>query len=156
MDILIVVVLCFIGITLILVEIFLIPGLTITALAGGAFSIGGIYYAFRNLGPTAGIITLISALAIIGIAFVYLIKSKALDTIALKTDINSTVASNEFQGIFVGDEGISISRLNPMGKVRINNITMEAKTLGEFIDENTGIEVLKVSSTQLIVKSKDK
>jgi membrane-bound ClpP family serine protease len=142
------------GIALILVEIFLIPGLTITALAGGAFSIGGIYYAFRTFGNTAGAITLISVLAIIGIAFVYLVKSKALDTIALKTDIDSTVASKDSLEVSAGDEGISISRLNPMGKVKVNNVTMEAKTFGEFIDENTAVIVVKVSPNQLVVKSK--
>jgi membrane-bound ClpP family serine protease len=154
MDILIVVVLCIVGILLILAEIFLIPGLTIAALAGGAFSFGGVYYAFRYLGTTGGIITLISVIVVIGIAFVYLVKSKALDTIALKSDIDSTIAPSEPLAISVGDEGISISRLNPMGKVKVNNITMEAKTLGEYVDENTEIVILKVSQTQLIVKTK--
>jgi len=151
MDILIVIVLCLIGITLILVEIFLIPGLTITAIGGAAFSIGGIYYAFRYLGTTAGILTLISVVVAIGAAFVYLVKSKALERIALKTDINSTVAAKELPDISEGDKGISISRLNPMGKVRVNNITMEAKTISGFIDENTTVTVVKVLPTQLIV-----
>jgi membrane-bound ClpP family serine protease len=154
MNVVIIVVLCLIGILLILTEIFLIPGLTITALAGAVFSIAGIYYAFRSYGAWGGSITLISTLAIIGVAFVYLVKSKALDTISLKTDIDSTVASNDSLSVSVGDEGVCISRLNPMGKVRVNNVTMEAKTLGEFVDENTEIVVLKVSPTQLIVKTK--
>lgn len=151
MDVVIVIVLCLIGVILILAEIFLIPGLTITAIGGAAFSIGGIYYAFRSLGTTAGIITLIAVVASIGIAFVYLIKSKALDNIALKTNISSTVAARELPDISEGDKGVSISRLNPMGKVRVNNITMEAKTLGEFIDENTPVTVIKISPTQLTV-----
>ncbi|MDR2691325.1 MAG: hypothetical protein LBB73_03370 [Dysgonamonadaceae bacterium] len=154
MDIIVVIVLCVIGIILILVEIFLIPGLTFTALAGAAFSIGGIYYAFRSFWGLGGSITLVSTLAIIGAAFVYFVKSKALDRISLKTGIDSTVASQDSLNIAVGDEGISVSRLNPVGKVRVNNITMEAKTLSEFVDENTEIVVLKVSPTQLIVKPK--
>lgn len=155
MNVIIIVVLCLIGILLILAEIFLIPGLTITALAGAAFSIAGIYYAFRSYGVWGGSITLGSILVIIGIAFVYLVKSKALDkTISLQTDIDSTVASGESLNVAVGDEGVSISRLNPMGRVRVNNITMEAKTLGDFVDENTEIVVLKVSPMQLIVKTK--
>jgi len=153
MDILIVIVLCIIGIVLILVEIFLIPGLTVMAIAGGAFSIGGIYYAFRNLGTTAGIVTLLLVVAMVGIAFIYLVKSKALDHIALKTNIDSTVTDKELPDISVGDNGITISRLNPMGKVRINNITMEAKTMSGFIDENTTVTVVKVSPTQLIVRT---
>jgi len=154
MHIIVIVVLCLIGILLILAEIFLIPGLTITALGGAAFSVAGIYYAFRSYGVLGGGITLASVLVIIGAAFVYLVKSKALDKISLKTDVGSTVASGDSVHIAVGDEGISISRLNPMGKVRVNNITMEAKTFGEFVDENTEIVVLKVSPNQLIVKTK--
>ena len=151
MDILIVVVLCIVGILLVLAEIFLIPGFGITGVGGGLFSIGGIVYAFRNLGVTGGIITLLLMAVVIGAAFIYLIKSKALDRIALKTNIKSTVADKESLDISEGDTGVSVSRLNPMGKVRVNNITMEAKTLGGFIDENTVIKVVKVSPSQLIV-----
>ena len=152
MDILIVIVLCFVGVLLIMVEIFLIPGITITAIAGIAFAIGGVYYAFHSLGTMAGFITLFSVVVIVGAAFVYLIKSKALDTIALKTDINSTVTSENSLTVAVGDEGLTVSRLNPIGKVKVNNVTMEGKSLSDFIDENTKIVVLKVSPTQLIVK----
>ncbi|MDR0864075.1 MAG: hypothetical protein LBO74_03970 [Candidatus Symbiothrix sp.] len=155
MDIAIVVILCLLGIVLILLEIFLIPGLTITIVAGAAAAIAGVYLAFSRLGTTAGIITLVAMLLVFGIAFVYLVKSKALDnTIALKTDINSTVASKDSLGIAEGDEGVCISRLNPVGKVRVNNITMEGRSLGDFMDENTGIVVVKVTPTQLLVKTK--
>jgi membrane-bound ClpP family serine protease len=154
MDIIIVIVLCLLGIVLILIEIFLIPGITIAGIAGGLFAVGAIYYAFSHLGVAGGTIALIFSLILFGIAFVYLVKSKALDTIALKTNIQSTVASGDALKINEGDEGISISRLNPMGKVKINDIVIEAKSLGEFINEETAIVVVKVSPTQLIVKTK--
>jgi membrane-bound ClpP family serine protease len=152
MDLLIVIVLCLIGVLLILAEIFLIPGLTITIVAGIAASIGGIYYAFDRLGVTAGIIALFSVLIIISIACIYLVKSKALDTIALTTDIDSTVAGKEPLKIAAGDEGETISRLNPMGKVRVKNVIMEGRSIDDYIDEKTKIVVVNVSPTQLIVK----
>jgi membrane-bound ClpP family serine protease len=154
MDILIVVILCILGILLILVEIFLIPGVTLMAVLGGAFSIGGIWYAFNHLGTMGGMATLVLTVLFIGVAFVYLIKSKALDSIALKTDIDSTVTSDNPAQVKEGEEGITISRLNPIGKVKVNDITMEGKSLGDFIDEDTEIVVLKVTPTQLIVKTK--
>jgi membrane-bound ClpP family serine protease len=153
MDIAIVIILCLVGIILILLEIFLIPGITFAAVAGGLFSIGAIWYAYSQLGTLGGTITLISSILVFSIAFVWLIKSKTLENIALKTDIHSTVASGDLSKIKDGDEGISVSRLNPMGKVRVNEVVMEAKSLGEFIDEETKIVVVKVSSTQLIVKT---
>lgn len=154
MDVLIVIALSVIGILLILVEIFLIPGITITAVLGGLFCLGGVFYAFSGLGTTPGIIALVLNLSAICISIVYLIKSKALDSIALKTDIDSTVATEKNIAVSAGDTGITLSRLNPIGKVKVNNITMEGKSLGDFIDEDTEIEVVKVSATQLLVKLK--
>ena len=152
MELLIVVVLCLIGVLLILAEIFLIPGLTITAVAGIAASIGGIYYAFSRLGVTAGIIALFSVLLIIGIACIFLVKSKTLDNIALTTDIDSTITTGETLNIQVGDQGIALSRLNPIGKVQINDLIMEGKSVDDYIDERTAVVVTKVSPSQLIVK----
>jgi membrane-bound ClpP family serine protease len=137
-----------------LLEIFLIPGITFAAVAGGLFYAGAIYYAYNYLGAFGGTITLTSSIFVFGITFIWLIKSKALETIALKTDIQSTVASGDSLKIKEGDEGIALSRLNPVGKVRVNGITMEAKSLGEFIDEETDVVVVKVFATQLTVKTK--
>ena len=47
LSLLIVIVLCLFGVLLILLEIFVIPGITLAAIAGVACCIGGIYYAFR-------------------------------------------------------------------------------------------------------------
>jgi len=154
MDIFIVIVLCFVGILLVLLEIFLIPGVTFALVGGFIFAAGGVFYSYSKLGPTVGTITLILMLVVFGATFIWLIKSKVLDkTIALNTDINSTVASSDSQNIQEGDEGVCLSRLNPIGKVKVNGITMEAKSLGEFIDESTPIVVVKVNPMQLIVKS---
>jgi membrane-bound ClpP family serine protease len=154
MNLLIVIILCLLGIILVLVEIFLIPGITITAVLGGIFILGGVYYAFSHLGVPEGIIALTATSIAIGAACVYLIKSKTLEVIALKTNIHSTVASGESLNISEGDEGITLSRLNPIGKVKVNNIVMEGKSWGGFIDEDAKITVIKVMPTQLIVKTK--
>ena len=154
MDIFITIVLCLVGILLVLIEIFLIPGVTFTLVAGLMFGAGGVFYAWSKLGTVEGAVTLVSMLVLFGIAFVCLLKSKTLDnTIALKTDIDSTIATDAACHIKEGDEGISLSRLNPIGKVRINDVVMEAKSLGDFIDENTAVVVVKVSPVQLLVKS---
>jgi len=41
-----------------------------------------------------------------------------------------------------------------MGKVKVHDMVCEAKSISGFIDENTEIEVIKVSRNQLIVKLK--
>jgi membrane-bound ClpP family serine protease len=156
MDVVIVIVLLLVGIILILSEIFLLPGITFAAIGGALFGIGGIAYAYAKLGPTGGTITLICSLIVFGAAFIWLIKSKTLDRIALKTDIKSTVADKKLMDtIKEGDMGITISRLNPMGKVKVNNMTVEAKTLGDFVDDGVEVVVLKVSPTQITVTLKE-
>ena len=154
MNLLIVIVLCVIGLLLILAEIFLIPGVTIAMVAGIAAALGGVYYAFIHLGVIAGIITLVIMSVIILFSCIWVVKSKALDRIALQADINSTVAGNEELKIAVDDEGLALSRLNPIGKVLVNGIEMEGKSTGDFIDENSKIVVVSVSSNQLRVKLK--
>jgi membrane-bound ClpP family serine protease len=154
MDIFIVIVLCLVGILLVLVEIFLIPGVTFVLVGGFLFGAGGVFYAYSKMGVVPGTIALFSMLVLFGATFIWLLKSKTLDnTIALKTDINSTVATDDALNVKEGDEGISLSRLNPIGKVRVNGVTMEAKSLGDFIDENTPVIVVKVTPVQLLVKS---
>jgi len=58
----------------------------------------------------------------------------------------------EEQKIKVGDTGKAMTRLNPVGKVMINDITVEAKSIKGFVDQHTKIEVVKVLTTQVIVK----
>lgn len=154
MDLLIIIIFCLLGIFLILLEIFLIPGVTFVAIAGICSTIGGIHYAFTYLGAKFGIITLGLVTFIIIASIVFMIKSKLLNKIALEANIKSTVASENILDISEGDEGITISRLNPIGKVEVNNIIMEGKSLSNFIDENTKIIVIKVTPNQLIVKTK--
>lgn len=151
----IVIILVIAGILLLLVELFLLPGFGIAGIGGIALLIGGIYYAFSYVGPTAGTITLVSSLLLLGISFFWLIKSKSLRRIALTTDITETVDNSDLKKIEKGDIGVAVSRLNPIGKIMINDVMVEGKSFdGELIDEESEIEVVSVSSFNVIVKKK--
>ncbi len=156
MDILITSVLLILGIILVLAEIFLLPGITI-AIAGGAIFVGGgLFYAYTHLGAEGGNIALAASVIVFVVTFFWLIKSKAINKIGLHTDIDSTVADKKVMNLIKeGDEGITVSRLNPIGKVKVGQITIEAKTLGDFVDEDVEVIVLKVYPTQIVVKEKE-
>jgi len=155
MDILITTVLLVLGIILILAEIFLLPGISFAILGGAIFVGGGLYYAYSHLGLQGGNIALAASIITFLITFVWLIKSKAINKIGLETNIDSTVADGTIMStIKEGDEGITVSRLNPIGKVKVGTITIEAKTLGDFVDEDVEVVVLKVYPTQIVVKVK--
>ena len=60
--------------------------------------------------------------------------------ISLTTNIDAKVDTSDLKKINVGEVGITQSRLNPMGKVFINDLTVEAKSIdGQMIDEETEV-----------------
>lgn len=84
MDIFIIAILVVAAVILFLVELFIIPGISIAGFLAGGCIIYANYYAFANLGAIAGFITLaISVITCIG-SLVWFMHSKTLDKIALK------------------------------------------------------------------------
>ncbi|GAB6394815.1 MAG: NfeD-like C-terminal, partner-binding [Bacteroidales bacterium] len=154
LDIAVIVFLIGVAIALILLEIFFLPGITVAGIGGAVFAVGGIIYAY-TVGSLVGHITLIAAVAIFAGSFAWLLRSKSFNKIALHTDIDSKVTSSRDLNIHPGDEGITLSRLAPIGKASINRLTVEAKSTGDFIDENTPVVVLRVDGHNVLVAPKD-
>jgi membrane-bound ClpP family serine protease len=85
----------------------------------------------------------------------YFFKSRLGKKMTLETKIEGKVETFSEGSIKVGDVGRTIGRLAPMGKVRINGETAEAKSNGVYIDPNTEIIVRKVLSNSIIVEQKN-
>ncbi len=152
LGIIIITCLILLGVALMMAEIFLLPGITIAGFAGGILMIASITYAFYYMGSTAGYITIGANIAIGITTFIFLIKSNTLDRIALKTDIESKVDQSELSQLHVGERGIAISRLNPIGKAEFKELIVEAKSFtGEFIDTEEAIEIVKIEPTNVLV-----
>jgi membrane-bound ClpP family serine protease len=154
LDIIIIVFLMVAAIVLILTEIFLLPGITFAGIGGALFAIGGIVYAY-TLGVQAGNITLASSIIVFGGLFLWMIRSNAFNRVALKADIESKVSSPRETTLKVGDRGMAISRLAPIGKARFNDITVEAKSVNDFIDENTPVVIVSIEGYNVIVEIKN-
>lgn len=150
LDIVIIMFLMGLAIVLILLEIFLLPGITLAGIGGALFAVGGIIFAY-SVGQTAGHLTFIASLIVFGAAFTWLLRSKSFSKVALKTNVDSKLTSSRDLGIVVGDEGITLSRLAPIGKARIKDVTTEVKSQGEFVDEKTPVTVVRVDSNIIIV-----
>lgn len=150
-EITIIVFLMLVAIVLILLEIFLLPGITIAGVGGFLFAAAGVIYAY-NVGEIAGHITLFLSLVAFAVAFVWLLRSRSFHRVALKADVDSKLTSCRDLSILPGDEGITLSRLAPIGKARIMGVTIEAKSMDELIDENTPIEVVRVDGYNILVK----
>jgi len=154
MDIGIIAGLLIIGVILFLIEIFLIPGISVAGIAGLVATISAIVYAYLTMGVWEGHITLIAAVLMIAVALYITLRTNAIDRMSLKSKIDSKVNCVQEFNIAPGDEGVTISRLAPMGKVEVNGNIVEAKSEDGLIEEEQPIEVVKVLSSNIIVKLK--
>ena len=153
LELIFVIALVSIGIIFLIVEFFFLPGITVAGIAGAVFLVAGIIYAFVSLGSVTGNITLGVSLVVFGGLFVWFVKSKAIKTIGLKTAIEETVDNSYLRKVNVGDRGVALSRLAPIGKVSIDDVVMEGKSFdNEFIEEEAEIEVVRVDSMNVVVK----
>ena len=88
MDIVIIASLIIGGLILFIIEVFLLPGVSIAGIASAACLLYANYYAFDTLGTIPGCITLtISAIGVIGIT-IWFMRSKTVDKLSLKKTID--------------------------------------------------------------------
>jgi membrane-bound ClpP family serine protease len=142
-----------IAVILFLLEIFLFPGVTLAGIGGALFAIGGVVYGYYSLGTAGGHVTLGASLVVYGAFFYWIFRSKSLRKIALNTNIDSRLTSTREMGLKPGDEGITLSRLAPVGKARFGNTTVEAKAMENFVDEHTPVVIAQIEGYQVIVKT---
>ncbi len=152
MTILIILFLIFLGILLLLLEFAVIPGITIAGIGGLILFGVSVYLAFDTYGILIGISTLAFILIVSPILVFRLFKGKTGKKMVLESEITGTVDEVNIQLIHLGDEGISLGRLAPMGKVRINGETVEAKSASGFVDEKTAVKVIEVEKTHVIIE----
>ena len=105
-----------VGIIFLLLEILVVPGTTVVGLIGAGMLVGAVVTAFSTFGVTAGVLTLVGSLLISVLAIVLALKSNTWRKAMLNTEIDGRVNVVEPDKILVGDEGMAITRLNPMGK----------------------------------------
>ena len=152
MDILIITMLIIAAVILFLVELFVIPGISIAGFLAGGCGIFANYYAFSYMGTTAGIITLIiSAIACIS-SLILFMRSKTLDKIALKKNITSKVDRSAEAKVKIGDTGITTTRLALIGYAEINGDIVEVKSTDGLMDEKTPIIVNRITDGTILVE----
>jgi len=148
-----IILLLIVGILLVFIEIFFVPGTTFVGIIGFLFAIIGIYLVFKDHGNTAGFIVLTLTVVLIVFAIIIGAKSGVWDKLSNKDAINSKVNVINENEVNVGDKGKTLSAVRPIGKARINGNNYEVKSLGEYINPNIDIEVIKVSGNKIIIKT---
>lgn len=140
------------GVILFYVEFLIVPGVTIAGIAGFIMVGVGIYFGYQEFGTPVGHYILGSTAIVSIFSIVFMLRSKTWERIALNTKIDGKSSSSLSDEISIGDMGESVTRLNPYGKVLINDKFYEAKSTSSFIDPKTKVEVKKIDGSHLIVK----
>ena len=139
-----------IGVVLILVEIFLIPGVGVVGVLGALMMLVGVFMAYQ-IEFIYCHITLLSSVVFLGFSGSLAFRAKTWDRFSLKSELTGKVNLIDEQIIHVGDKGVAISKLAPAGMARINEKLYEVHSKYGLLENNTNIEVNKIESNKIIV-----
>ncbi len=140
------------GLGLMIVELIFIPGTTFVGLIGIAIYCYGIYQSFESFGSTVGWVVLVST-GVITITFtVYSLKTNAWQRLALKDINKGKVNEDLFDHLEVGQEGVTVSSVKPIGKAEFNNKQLEVRSEGNYIEENQPVRVIKIDNKRIFVE----
>lgn len=161
------------GACLVLVEIFLLPGFVIPGILGIVFMMGSIFWAMVDVWPTSDFQWTLEVirpplwemLQTLGLVFLFgAIISKFLPktplwrslilatTLGKSNSIESHLREPETIRKLIGKRGKTVSELFPGGQVEIEGIRYEARSNLGKISKGEGVEVVKNSEFELVVK----
>ena len=146
----------FLGIVLLAIEIFVIPGFGITGILGIFGIVAGIFMSFgiNNIAQATLVVfvSLIADIILIIILARFILKSKGFKNIvALETDTAGYHSSVSYDNL-LGCEGITDTFFRPSGNIIINDKKYDAITEGEFINKGAKIKVILVEGNKIVIK----
>ena len=153
-----------VGVALLLVELFVIPGFGIAGIGGIVLMLGSVFYVFRSAYKfDTALFTLSSAIILIfalAIALSYLLpKTRAWNHLVLQTAMDSgagfhSAPREDFQD-YVGKTGIALTPLRPAGTVRVEDARIDVVTAGDFIVRDTPVKIINVEGSKIFVEAID-
>lgn len=149
-----------VGIILIILEIFIIPGFGIAGIIGIAMMIGGVFLVADTL--MEGVIYLLITIIVVGLLIFIGLKTGRLKKIWRKltlgekqvSDAGYVAPKNEYRE-YVGKTGIALTLLRPAGTAEIDGDRVDVVTEGSFISKDSQIKVVAVEGTRIIVSKQE-
>lgn len=149
---LIIISLVLLGILMMLIEFLITPGMGFAGIVGLASFVGACVYAFIVEGTQTGTIVTAVVAVIVVILFIWMLRGKSWKKLEQKEQID-VKTNTDVEKIAVGDKGITLSRLVPIGKVKFEKVTCEVHNAdGTFVDPGVEVEVIAVEDNEVIVK----
>ena len=147
-----IIILILVGLLLLVAELVLLPGISVACVGAvlsfaGSIFLGYMYYGFW-IG--SGVLTAVVLLSMV--AVIVSLRANTWRRLSLTTTIDSTSTPTPQQrNIRIGQSGITLTRLAPMGKARFGEVTVEAKSIDAYIDPRQPVEALAFDNTVVIV-----
>lgn len=160
----------FVGIILIALEIFVIPGFGLAGVAGISLTLASLVLVMLNndafdfsFVDSSKIITALfttsialgAAVVLMFIGGARLTQSNVFKKVALMDQMTKDLGftSNFKKENFTGKQGIAYTVLRPSGKILIDGELYDAFTRGNYIEKDTEVEVISDEGTSLKVKA---
>jgi membrane-bound ClpP family serine protease len=140
------------GVILLFLEIFVIPGTTFFGIAGAVLLIAGILGTYKYYGSNWGHISVFASVILF---FVFFILGKNLlskDKIYLRDTIDAKVNEINDLNLSKGQNGVALTDIRPGGRARFDEHKVEVFSNGGFIEKNTPIEIIQINGNKIIVK----
>ena len=141
------------GLFFLVAELVFLPGAALGVILSLASYAAATYFAFVRMGMVGGFITLGIILLLSLIATIISLRAKTWQRFALKNKVEGQSMQTPAEEVKIGDCGVTISRLSPMGKVLIGGKEYEAKSAEAYIDQRTEVTVIGFENFTIIVKS---
>jgi len=154
MTLMVIIAIIVLGLVFLLLEILVVPGTTVVGFIGAGLMVFGVYAAYNNHGAAIGTYILAGTLVVTIGSVSLALKSNTWNKAMLHSELDGRVNIIEEGKVKPGDTGVTITRLNPIGKALINNDYFEVISKDNLLDQNTEIEVTKVEGNKIIVKQK--
>ena len=140
------------GVFFLVLELIFLPGVTFGTILSVVSYAAAVYLGFDRFGVVGGFVTLVVVVTLSLVATVVSLRAKTWQRLALNDKLEGQSNENPANAIKIGDKGVTISRLSPMGKVEIAGKLYEAKSGGEYIDQRTEVEVVGFENFTVLVK----
>lgn len=157
------------GVILLIVEIFVIPGFGVPGIIGlllvvfslGASLIGNVGFSFPEQSEVTRAvwtmaITLSASFGAIAMVARAMPERRAFGLLVLNDKLTETDASSDEAeyNVLLGQEGVAKSPLRPSGVVDFNGRRMDVQTLGDFIESGETVVVKQVNGHRVLVVRK--
>jgi len=153
------------GVVLILVEVFVIPGFGIAGVSGIILIIASLFLSLIGSDPVLdfeGIsvaiiqlsVALLGAIILIFVMAKYLPKTNIFKRFVLSDaeKTNKGFSSHPISKDLIGAEGIALTTLRPSGTAEINGKKVDVVTESEYVEKGQKLKVIAVEGIRVVVK----